>query len=191
MTAVFDPGAAAARATDAILADTLHSTHRGVVVDSPPGAGKSTLVVRAALELADAGRPLILTAAYTGLRAGELEALKVGKLNLLRRTVLVDESASTVTGKGSVCGPTKTYAIRSVPLPRPLPDLLAEHIADRADDVHAFVFVSPESRRNRPLHHGNFYRRHFRPAVARAARDDSRRRCRAGARLCTRRPPAQ
>ncbi|MEU8968611.1 AAA domain-containing protein [Streptomyces monashensis] len=58
----FDPGAAAARATDAILRDTLHGTERGVVVDSPPGAGKSTLVVRAALELADAGRPLMVVA---------------------------------------------------------------------------------------------------------------------------------
>ncbi|MEY9991579.1 hypothetical protein ABIE67_003611 [Streptomyces sp. V4I8] len=62
MTAVFDPGAAAAEATDAILRDTLHGTARGVVVDSPPGAGKSTLVVRAALELADAGRPLMVVA---------------------------------------------------------------------------------------------------------------------------------
>ncbi|WP_406445156.1 AAA family ATPase [Streptomyces sp. NBC_01613] len=62
MTAVFDPGALAAEATDAILRDTLHGTHRGVVVDSPPGAGKSTLVVRAALELADAGRPLMVVA---------------------------------------------------------------------------------------------------------------------------------
>ncbi|KUN01369.1 helicase [Streptomyces yokosukanensis] len=63
MTTVdFDPGAAAARATDAILHDTLHGTERGVVVDSPPGAGKSTLVVRAALELADAGRPLMIVA---------------------------------------------------------------------------------------------------------------------------------
>ncbi|MFE9473958.1 AAA domain-containing protein [Streptomyces griseofuscus] len=57
-----DPGAAAARATDAILRDTLAATERGVVVDSPPGAGKSTLVVRAALELADAGRPLMVVA---------------------------------------------------------------------------------------------------------------------------------
>nr|WP_145485339.1 MULTISPECIES: AAA family ATPase [Streptomyces] len=57
-----DPGAAAARATDAILRDTLDATERGVVVDSPPGAGKSTLVVRAALELADAGRPLMVVA---------------------------------------------------------------------------------------------------------------------------------
>ncbi|WP_225822806.1 AAA domain-containing protein [Streptomyces naphthomycinicus] len=63
MTTVdFDPGAAAARATDAILHDTLHGTERGVVVDSPPGAGKSTLVVRAALELAAAGRPLMVVA---------------------------------------------------------------------------------------------------------------------------------
>ncbi|MFB7712043.1 AAA domain-containing protein [Streptomyces sp. NPDC056105] len=58
----FDPGAAAGRATDAILRDTLHGTARGTVVDSPPGAGKSTLVVRAALELADAGRPLMVIA---------------------------------------------------------------------------------------------------------------------------------
>ncbi|MEV6289952.1 AAA domain-containing protein [Streptomyces sp. NPDC051896] len=63
MTTVdFDPGAAAARATDAILHDTLHGTERGVVVDSPPGAGKSTLVVRAALQLAEAGRPLMVVA---------------------------------------------------------------------------------------------------------------------------------
>jgi hypothetical protein len=58
----FDPGAEAARATAAILDDTLHGTERGVVVDSPPGAGKSTLVVRAALELAEAGRPLMVVA---------------------------------------------------------------------------------------------------------------------------------
>lgn len=56
------PGEAAARATDAILHDTLHGPHRGVVVDSPPGAGKSTLVVRAARELAGAGRSLMVVA---------------------------------------------------------------------------------------------------------------------------------
>ncbi|MFE5615810.1 AAA domain-containing protein [Streptomyces sp. NPDC056463] len=61
-TEVFDPSAEAARATAAILADTLHGSARGVVVDSPPGAGKSTLVVRAALELAEAGRPLMVVA---------------------------------------------------------------------------------------------------------------------------------
>ncbi|WP_345036456.1 AAA domain-containing protein [Streptomyces sannanensis] len=59
---VFDPGAAADREVAAILHNTLHGSHRGVVVDSPPGAGKSTLVVRAARELAAAGRPLMVVA---------------------------------------------------------------------------------------------------------------------------------
>jgi hypothetical protein len=45
-----------------VLADLRSGRHRGVVVDSPPGAGKSTLVVRAATELAAAGDPLIVVA---------------------------------------------------------------------------------------------------------------------------------
>ncbi|XUL99970.1 AAA family ATPase [Streptomyces venezuelae ATCC 10712] len=84
----FDPSAEAARATGAILADTLHGTARGVVVDSPPGAGKSTLVVRAALELAAAGRPLMVVAQTNAqvddlvLRLAEKEpGLEVGRLH--------------------------------------------------------------------------------------------------------------
>ncbi|MGV9689235.1 AAA domain-containing protein [Streptomyces sp. NPDC003444] len=85
---VFDPSAEAGRATAAILADTLHGTARGVVVDSPPGAGKSTLVVRAALELAAAGRPLMVVAQTNAqvddlvLRLAEKEPdLEVGRLH--------------------------------------------------------------------------------------------------------------
>ncbi|MFI0928197.1 AAA domain-containing protein [Streptomyces sp. NPDC021012] len=84
----FDPSAEAARATDAILADTLRGTARGVVVNSPPGAGKSTLVVRAALELAGAGRPLMVVAQTNAqvddlvLRLAEKEPeLEVGRLH--------------------------------------------------------------------------------------------------------------
>ncbi|MEV6245486.1 AAA family ATPase [Streptomyces sp. NPDC051742] len=84
----FDPSAEAGRATAAILADTLHGTSRGVVVDSPPGAGKSTLVVRAALELAAAGRPLMVVAQTNAqvddlvLRLAEKEPeLQVGRLH--------------------------------------------------------------------------------------------------------------
>ncbi|WP_435969914.1 AAA family ATPase [Streptomyces sp. Qhu_M48] len=87
-TEVFDPSAEAGRATAAILADTLHGTSRGVVVDSPPGAGKSTLVVRAALELAAAGRPLMVVAQTNAqvddlvLRLAEKEPeLEVGRLH--------------------------------------------------------------------------------------------------------------
>ncbi|REK90978.1 helicase [Streptomyces inhibens] len=74
----FDPAASAAAATDAILRDTLHGTRRGVVVDSPPGAGKSTLVVRAARELAAAGRPLMVVA-QTNAQVDDLVLRLAGK----------------------------------------------------------------------------------------------------------------
>lgn len=45
-----------------VLRDLRDGTHRGVVVDSPPGAGKSTLVVRAAIETAATGDPLMIVA---------------------------------------------------------------------------------------------------------------------------------
>ena len=51
----------AAQATEEILGG-LETADRGVVVDSPPGAGKSTLVVRAAAGLADAGEPVMVVA---------------------------------------------------------------------------------------------------------------------------------
>jgi hypothetical protein len=56
------PAAEAARVVDAVLRDLRVGDHRGVVVDSPPGAGKSTLVVRAAAELAATGAPLMIVA---------------------------------------------------------------------------------------------------------------------------------
>ncbi|MEU4808125.1 AAA domain-containing protein [Nocardia fluminea] len=56
-----DPVEQAAAATNRILADLTESDHRAVVVDSPPGAGKSTLVVRSAGDLVAGGeRPMIV-----------------------------------------------------------------------------------------------------------------------------------
>ncbi|WP_406037299.1 AAA family ATPase [Micromonospora sp. NBC_00898] len=56
------PAVEAERVITAVLADLRSGAHRGVVVDSPPGAGKSTLVVRAAVDLAAAGEPLVIIA---------------------------------------------------------------------------------------------------------------------------------
>jgi hypothetical protein len=62
MTA-FEPADQAEQVIRAVLADLRSGAHRGVVVDSPPGAGKSTLVVRAAVELAaTTGEPLMVVA---------------------------------------------------------------------------------------------------------------------------------
>ncbi|MGF6889401.1 hypothetical protein ABIA39_008866 [Nocardia sp. GAS34] len=45
-----------------VLSEFTSGPHRGVVVDSPPGAGKSTLVVRAATEIAQSGEPVMIIA---------------------------------------------------------------------------------------------------------------------------------
>ncbi|MCW2893726.1 MAG: helicase, partial [Actinomycetia bacterium] len=54
-----DAAASARAVTDAILAD-LAKAERGVVVDSPPGAGKSALVVAAAASLAERGERVMV-----------------------------------------------------------------------------------------------------------------------------------
>jgi hypothetical protein len=56
-----DPGVEARRVTGEILA-AMRTAQRGVVVDSPPGAGKSTLVVTAAIDLASRGERVMVIA---------------------------------------------------------------------------------------------------------------------------------
>jgi integrase len=120
------------------------------------------------LRLADAINPafrvLVLLAAYTGLRAGEIGALRVGRLDLLRGTALVRESLADVKGK-LVFGPTKTYAHRTARLPQFLCDDLADHLGTGQHDPTDLVFTTTTGR---PIRHNLFYARHFKPAVVHA-----------------------
>lgn len=102
-------------------------------------------------------------AAFTGLRAGELVGLRVKDLELLQRRVQVFQSASEAYGQLQIV-PTKTYERRSVPIPRSLINDLAEHVAGKGPDE--FVWQSPEGG---PFRYSNWFKRHFRPAVERAA----------------------
>ncbi len=108
---------------------------------------------------------LIRLAAYTGLRAGEIGALRVSRLDLLRRRIEVVESLAEEPWVGLVFGPPKTYERRSVALPPALSEELAAYLADRPREPDALVFCAPDGG---PLRHRNFYRRQFRPAVAAA-----------------------
>lgn len=112
---------------------------------------------------------LVRFAALTGLRAGEIGALRIGRLDLLRRRLEVAESVSEVTGHGLVYGPPKTSERRGVPIPRTLADELAAHLAGSPHDPEALVFNAPGGG---PLRHHNFYRRHFKPALAAAGLPD-------------------
>lgn len=108
---------------------------------------------------------IVLFAAYTGLRFGEIAALRVKNLDLLRGRVTVAESVSEVVGHGLIYGPTKTYQTRVVSLPTFLRVPLANYVGPRAGQPDALVFVAANGG---PLRHGNFYGRRFKPAVRRA-----------------------
>lgn len=110
---------------------------------------------------------LVRLAALTGLRAGEIGALRTGRVNPLHGRLEVAESAAEVHG-GLVYGEPKTYEWRAVPIPAALADELAAHVDARPPGTDTFVFAAPTGG---PLRHGNFYRRFFRPAVARAGLD--------------------
>jgi integrase len=89
---------------------------------------------------------LVRLAAYTGLRAGELVALRVRHLNLLPGRCEVGESATEVDGR-LVWGPLKTYAPRTVPLPRVLCEQLAAFLAERRTARR--IWCSPRHRAGR------------------------------------------
>jgi integrase len=105
---------------------------------------------------------LVRFAAFTGLRAGELVALRRKRLDLLRRRVEIRESASEAYGALQIVA-TKTYESRTVPIPASLIDELLQHVA--VADPDEFVWQSPEGG---PFRYSNWFKRHFKPAVARA-----------------------
>ena len=83
--------------------------------------------------LADAAggqRLVILVLAYCGLRWDEMAALRVGRLDLMRRRIDVAGSVTEVRDTPS-WGLPKNHRRRSVPVPRFLVDALAEPVAAR------------------------------------------------------------
>jgi integrase len=105
---------------------------------------------------------LIRLAAYTGMRAGEIGALRIGRVDLGQGRLTIAESVTEVQGHGLVFGEPKTYERRSVTLPEFLRSELAGLVDTRPPDPTAFMFTSPEGD---VLNHKNFYRRTFKPAV--------------------------
>ncbi|MGD9795247.1 MAG: tyrosine-type recombinase/integrase [Acidimicrobiia bacterium] len=108
-------------------------------------------------------------AAFTGLRAGELVALRVKDVRMLQRRVYVHQSASEAYGQLQIVA-TKTYERRSVPIPKSLIDDLARNIAGLGQDE--FVWQSPQGG---PFRYSNWMKRHFKPAVERSAAPDTTR----------------
>lgn len=74
-------------------------------------------------------RALVLTAAYTGCRFGELAGLRIHRIDLLRRSLTVAETLTDVRGHLSLTSPKTAAARRQVALPRFLTKELEAHLA--------------------------------------------------------------
>jgi integrase len=113
---------------------------------------------------------LVLFAAYTGMRAGEICALRKRDLDLDNRRATVRESVTEVSGKSVpkdggtlLFTKPKNGKTRKVALPRFLVEPLTEQVADKGEDDLVFPGAGDQ-----PMRHSNFYGRNFKPAVRRA-----------------------
>lgn len=111
-------------------------------------------------------RPMVSVAAQLGLRWSEVAALQVRHLDLLRRTLTVDQALTRDYAGRSVLGPPKSAAAsRTLSMPEALAELLAAHLRRRGlsgADQGAFLFESPVGD---PLNYTNWRGRVWAPAV--------------------------
>jgi integrase len=111
-------------------------------------------------EVGEQYRALILLLSFCGLRWGEAAALRVKRVDLLRRRLKVAESVAEVRGRLE-WGTPKSHQSRWVPIPRSLVPLLTEVMAGKSAD--ALVF---STWRGKPLRNLNFRRDVFDKAAA-------------------------
>lgn len=107
-------------------------------------------------------RTLVLTGAYTGLRFGEMAALRTDDLDPLRRTLRVDEQLSRQGTSQMVSSPLKTRkARRTIGIPQFLADALVAHITTHPSSSDLIFSMTQGG----PLDYNRFRSRHWNPAV--------------------------
>jgi len=138
---------------------------RGVKLPHIEQAELPTVTTDQVWQLADSVdhryRALILCAAYTGLRWGELVALRTDSVDFLRRRLTVTAALSEVSGQLELTEPKTTTSRRAVALPQLLVDELAVHV-ERFTGGSDLLFTG---RKGALLRRGNFRRRVWLPAV--------------------------
>ncbi|MGH9184112.1 MAG: site-specific integrase [Acidimicrobiales bacterium] len=101
-------------------------------------------------------------AAFTGLRSGEMSALRIGQVDLRAGTVFVHRSASTVKGVRIEGEPKTRAGRRTVFLTNALGERLRSHLGERVLDRDGYVFAAED---DRPLNLGTSYSVYFKPTV--------------------------
>ena len=108
-------------------------------------------------------RAFVLLAGYSGLRLGELLALRWQHVDIGRRQVTVHETLTDLAGHISFGPPKTPAAVRSVMVTTAVIDALVSHRSQSAD--HDLVFTSPDGL---PIRATLFRRRFWLPAVTQA-----------------------
>jgi integrase len=106
-------------------------------------------------------RTLVLTAVLTGMRIGELLALRWSNVDYGRKTIRVREAVYD----GHVSTPKTQGGNREVPIGPTLEELLRQHAARGRTSDDSLVFPS---RNGTYLRHGNLHKRKLLPACAKA-----------------------
>ena len=121
---------------------------------------------------------LVQTAIETGLRWGELAALRPEHVDFLRRTITVQETIVEVSRKDSPTGERllvkpypKDNEARTLRVSDSLLQAISERIATLELGRHDLLFPSTETAGGQPLSRATFNTRYWRPAVARAGID--------------------
>ena len=118
---------------------------RGATAERSPERPVAT--VSQVLALASAIDPslqvLVLLAGFTGLRLGELQALRRDRLNLEERTLRVNEQIQELASGKMVFGPPKSDAgYRTISIPEAIIPALVDHLAHCGAEPDSLVFAS-------------------------------------------------
>jgi integrase len=105
---------------------------------------------------------LVLTAAYTGMRWGELAGLTLSNVNFLKRTIVVTNALKEVNGTLWLESPKSHASRRTISVPASIVDAIADSAAQRTLGRDDLIFASPTGAY---LRRSNFRRRIWMPAV--------------------------
>ncbi len=108
-------------------------------------------------------RALVITAAYTGCRIGELIALDTNRYQPDKRIIRIEQSLAEVRGHLRFGQPKTAAARRAVTVPSWLPHVIDQHLADYPPGPDGLIFTAPEGG---PIRRNTFRSRFWLPAVA-------------------------
>lgn len=156
----------------AAVVDRLIATSPAAGVKLPRAAGGDEVVPMSAGEvfaiasaMPERYRALVVVAAATGLRQGELLGLTLDRIDFLRRTIRVDRQLITISGQAPYLAPPKTpSSCRSIPAPAVALEALAQHLESVAVGEAGLVFADAAGQPIRRPHIGHIWRRAARDA---------------------------